>query len=154
MLAVIRPDHWNLPLLVHVFGAMVLVGALTTALLFQYASWRGADTTSFGRLVFRTLLYVALPAWFVMRIGAEWIYRRQGWEDAASEPAWLVVGYIAADLGGLLLLLAIILSGLGAGRLAATRGRGRGLTRAATVLVALALAALVAAAWAMSGKPG
>ncbi len=153
MLAIIRPDDWNLPLLVHVFGAMMLVGTLATSLLFQVATWRGDDTTAFGRLAFRTLLYVALPSWFVMRIGAEWIYRREGWEEATSEPAWLVVGYVTADLGGLLLLLAIILGGLGAGRLAATRGRGRGLVRASTVLVTLALVAYIAAVWAMSGKP-
>ena len=29
-IAAIRPDEWNLPLLVHVTGAMVLVGALVT----------------------------------------------------------------------------------------------------------------------------
>jgi uncharacterized membrane protein len=31
MLAAIRPDSWNFPLLLHVFGAMVLVGGLVTA---------------------------------------------------------------------------------------------------------------------------
>ena len=76
MLAAIRPDDWNLPLLVHVLGAMVLVGAVVTALSVQALGWRRqspAAATSYARLAFRTLLFVALPAWFVMRIGAQWI---------------------------------------------------------------------------------
>jgi hypothetical protein len=31
MLAVVRPDAWNLPLLVHVAGAMLLVGFVAVA---------------------------------------------------------------------------------------------------------------------------
>ena len=154
MLAIIRPDEWNLPLLVHVFGAMVLVGALTTAVLFGYASWRREATTAFGRLTFRTLLYVALPAWIVMRVGAQWIYSREDWEDANEEPFWLGIGWITAEGGGLFLLVAIVLAGLGSGRLAATRGRATGLSRAATVLATLVLLVSVFTAWAMSGKPG
>ena len=154
MLAAIRPDEWNLPLLVHVFGATLLVGALTTSVLFGYASWRAESTTAFGRLTFRTLLYVALPAWIVMRVGAQWIYSREGWEDAAEEPFWLAVGWIAGEGGGLLLLIAIVLAGLGTGRLAATRGRGTSLARAATVLAALVLVVNVFTAWAMAAKPG
>jgi hypothetical protein len=153
VLAIVRPDEWNLPLLVHVFGAMMLVGALTTAVLFGYASWRREATTAYGRLTFRTLLYVALPAWIVMRVGAQWVYSREGWEGT-SEPFWLGVGWITAEGGGLFLLIAIVLAGLGSGRLAATRGRAVGLSRAATVLATIVLVVNVFTAWAMSGKPG
>ena len=31
VLAAIRPDSWNFPLLVHVLGAMILVGGVLTA---------------------------------------------------------------------------------------------------------------------------
>ena len=154
VVAIVRPDEWNLPLLVHVLGAMVLVGALVTAVLFGIASWRAESRTAFGRLTFRTLLYVALPAWIVMRVGAQWIYAREEWEDAASEPFWLGIGWITAEGGGLLLLIAIVLAGLGTGRLAVTSGRRGGLARASTVLATLVLVAYVFTAWAMTGKPG
>jgi phosphoglycerol transferase MdoB-like AlkP superfamily enzyme len=155
MLAAIRPDDWNLPLLVHVLGAVVLVGALVTVLAVQSLGWRRqepAAATSYARLAFRTLLLVALPAWFVMRIGAEWIYSKEGFGEG-EEPAWLGIGYITADLGGLLLLVSIILSGLGVRRLRRGEGERSVLARIATVLVALALLAYVVAVWAMSAKP-
>lgn len=38
MLAVVRPDSWNLPLFLHVLGAMVLVGTLATAAVALLAS--------------------------------------------------------------------------------------------------------------------
>lgn len=40
MLAAIRPDSWNLPLLLHVFGAMVLVGGLVVAVAAQFLAWQ------------------------------------------------------------------------------------------------------------------
>jgi hypothetical protein len=89
-----------------------------------------------------------------MRIGAEWIYSREGWDDVESEPDWLGIGYVTADLGGLLLLVSIILAGLGARRLARGGGETSTLLRVATVLVTVALVAYVLAVWAMSGKPG
>jgi hypothetical protein len=152
-LAAIRPDEWNLPLLVHVLGAMVLVGGLTTAVAFQYAGWRSDRDAAFGRVAFRALLFVALPAWFVMRAGADWIWRREGWDEAAEEPAWLGVGWITADLGGLLLVVSIILAAIGVRR--ARRGeQGRSaLVRVSAVLVTLILLAYVIAVWAMTGKP-
>ena len=71
MLAAIRPDSWNYALFVHVLGAMILVGALVTAGTAQVLSWRpGGDAAAYARLAFRTLLFVGVPAWFVMRIGA------------------------------------------------------------------------------------
>lgn len=155
-LAVIRPDDWNLPLLVHVFGAMVLVGGLVTAVLFQAFGWRRQDPLAAAQLArfgFRTLAFVALPAWFVMRVGADWIYRTENWNDVPEEPAWLGIGYVTADLGGLLLLVAILLAGLGTRRLARTGAEASTLVRVATVLVTLALLVSVVATWAMSAKP-
>jgi hypothetical protein len=157
VLAAIRPDDWNFPLLVHVLGATLLVGGLLTAVAALFLAWRpqrNADAAAYGRLAFRSLLFVAFPSWWIMRIGAEWIYSREGWDDVDSEPDWLGIGYITSDLGGLLLLVSIILAGLGARRLARGGGETSTLLRVSTVLVTIALVAYVVAVWAMSGKPG
>jgi uncharacterized membrane protein len=155
-LAAIRPDEWNLPLFVHVFGAMVLVGALAAAVSFQVLGWRRQDpasAASFARLGFRTLLFVAFPAWGVMRIGAQWIYDEEDWGSAAEEPAWLGVGFVTADGGGVLVLVALVLAGLGARRLRRLDAGSSALVRVATVLVTIATLAFVVAVWTMSAKP-
>jgi uncharacterized membrane protein YhaH (DUF805 family) len=151
VLAVSRPTDWNLPLFVHVLGAMILVGGLLT----------GASTLAFARgdvrllrLGYWTLLAVALPGYVVMRIGAEWTYSKEGFADlpeGVSEPAWIGIGYLVADLGVLLVLIALILGGIGVRRL--RDGRGTGLLKAAMVIAWIVLAAAVIAVWAMAGKP-
>jgi hypothetical protein len=156
MLAAIRPDSWNFPLFLHVLGAMVLIGALATALTAQLLGWRrgaGAEALTYGRVAFRTLLFVGIPAWFAMRIGAEWIYSKEGWANVDNEPGWLGIGYITADLGGLLLLVSTILAGLGARRLARPEGGSAGLARSAGVLVLIVLAVYLVSVWAMTAKP-
>ncbi len=156
VLAVIRPDDWNFPLLVHVLGAVLLVGGLFTAVVAQFLGWRrqrSADAAAYARTGFRSLLFVAFPAWWIMRVGAEWIYRREGWDDAEDEPAWLGIGWVTSDLGGLLLLVSIVLAGLGARRLHVAGGETSMLLRVSTVLVTIALVAYVVAFWAMAGKP-
>jgi hypothetical protein len=150
LLAAIRPDEQNFPLFVHLLGAMVLVGGLLTtagALL-----WARGDVGSL-RLGYRALLAVAFPGWIVMRIGAEWIYSEQGWDDVSesAQPAWLGIGYLLADLGGLILLVSLIVGGIGVYRL--RDGRGAGLLKATLILSLILLAAYVVAVWAMSGKP-
>ena len=155
-LALIRPDDWNLPLLVHVFGAMVLVGGLVTALAFQVLGWRRHEppaAASLARLAFRTLLFVAFPAWWVMRIGAQWIYSEEDWESAAEEPAWLGVGWITSEGGGVFLLVGLILAGIGARRLGRSDTGSSALVRISTVLVTVAALFFVVAVWAMSAKP-
>ena len=155
MLAAIRPDSWNFPLLLHVFGAMVLVGGLITAFSAQFVGWhRGtpADALGFGRLGFRALLYAAVPGWILMRIGAGWIYEEVGY-TGDDDPAWLGVGFITAEAGGLLILIATILAGVGVRRLRTSGANGSGLIRVSTVLVAITLVAYVVAVWAMSAKP-
>ncbi|HSF61761.1 MAG TPA: hypothetical protein VLA69_08695 [Gaiellaceae bacterium] len=151
VLALSRPTDWNFPLFLHVLGAMILVGGLLT----------GASTLAFARgdvrflrLGYWTLLAVALPGYVVMRIGAEWTYSKEGWGDlpeGESEPAWIGIGYIIADLGALLVLIALILGGIGVRRL--RDGRGTGLLKAAMAIAWIVLAAAVIAVWAMAGKP-
>ena len=148
ILAAVRPDSWNFPLFVHVFGAMILVGGLLTgATTILYA--RG--DVRFLRLGYWTLLGVALPGYVVMRIGAQWIYSRSIYDDLPEDPTWIGIGFIVADLGALLTLVALILGGIGVSRL--NKGGGQGLLKAAMVIAWLVLAAALVAVWAMAGKP-
>jgi len=150
MLAAIRPDSWNFPLLLHVLGAMVLTGAmLTTSSALVFA--RGE--TRLLRFGYWTLLAVGLPGYILMRIGAEWTASKEGFsEEGAPEPDWLGIGYLVADLGALLLLIALILGGVGVYRLRA--GKGTGMLKATMVISVVLLASYVVAVWAMSAKPG
>ena len=152
MLAAIRPDSWNYALFLHVLGATVLVGALVTAGTAQVLSWReNRDAAVFSRFAFRTLLFVGIPAYFAMRIGAEWIYSKEKWADVPNEPDWLGIGYITADLGGLLLLIALILGGIGIRKSRA--GGGTGLLKTSGAVATLLVAAYVVTVWAMGAKP-
>ena len=122
----IRPDSWNLPLFVHVAGAMAVTAAVVVAVGALVLAWRAsgeerAAITAFG---FRTLLYAGIPAYFVMRIGAEWILSKEN-IPTDNEPGWVGTGYATADLGGILILIATILTGLGMRRLRAGRRRRR-----------------------------
>ena len=157
MLAAIRPDDWNFPLLLHVLGASILLGALITAVTAQLLAWKratAADAIAFARLSFRTLLFLAIPAWILMRVGAEWIASKEGWDDVDEEPLWLGLGFITAEAGGLLLLISTILAGIGARRLGRSNGeQGTTLVRVATVLSLLLVVAYVIVTWAMAAKP-
>jgi hypothetical protein len=151
-LALVRPDSWNFPLFVHIVGAVVLVGGILTAA--SFLGYARGDARLL-RLGYWSLLAVALPGWVIMRIGAEWIYSKEGWDDlpeGVDEPAWLGIGYFAADLGGLILLVSLILGGVGVYRM--REGKGAGLLKTVLVLSVVLLAVYVVAAWAMAGKPG
>jgi hypothetical protein len=152
VLAAIRPDSVNGPLLLHVLGALVLVGALLTASVAAIVGWRD-ETPLLTRLSYKTLLLVAFPAWIVMRVGAEWTYSREHLDKVynGDDPAWLGIGYGTADTGGLLLLIALILGGVGLRRM--RRGGGPTLLRVSAVLGTLILLVYVVALWAMGGKP-
>jgi hypothetical protein len=153
VLAAIRPDDWNFPLLLHVLGAMLLVGGLLAAVTSLWLGWRG-DALTLPRLGFRSLLLVAFPAWWLMRIAAEWTASKEGFSGEEEGPAWLGIGYITAEGGGLLILISIILTGLGVRRMRqAEPPRASVLVRIGTVLVTIVLAAYVVAVWAMTAKP-
>ena len=147
-LAVIRPDEWNVPLFVHVLGAIVLVGGVMTA---AGALGYARGNVAMLRAGYFSLLAVALPGWILMRVGAQWIYDEEGFEGG-EEPTWLTLGWLTADPGGALLLVALVTGGVGVRRLG--DGRGSGLLRATLVISVILLAAYVVAIWAMSGKPG
>ena len=100
MIAFSRP-FW--PLFLHVLGAMVLVGAILAVLVLTIAAWRRPQTASLRSGTLQTLLFVAIPAWVVMRIGAEWIWSNEK-DVYPKDPTWVGIGLGVAD-GGLLVLL-------------------------------------------------
>jgi hypothetical protein len=144
-LAVIRPDEWDLPLFLHVLGAMLLVGTLLLAGLVLFAR-RDAG------LGFRVLLLGVLPSYILMRVGGEWIASEENFGD--SEPDWLTVGYITADLGAVLIVVSLVLTGIAARRSRRPEARGGALIRVSGGIAYLLLAAYIVAVWAMTAKPG
>jgi hypothetical protein len=150
MLAAMRPDAWNVPLLVHVFGAMVAVGGLVTA---TAALSLAKGEARLLRLGYFSLLAITLPGWIIMRIGAQWILSKEGWDDLPDKliPSWIGIGFLIADIGGLILLVSLIVGGIGVRRM--RDGKGGGLLRATLILAVVLLAACLVAVWAMAGKP-
>ena len=150
MLAAIRADSINLPLFLHVLGAMLLVGALLAVVITHLLAQRAdGPTTNLDRLTLRTTLMGVLPAYVLMRVGAQWTESEEGFTD---EPLWLDIGYGTAELGLLLVLISSILSGVGLRRLAAGTGGDRAATAVRIMAMVVLVAALVAV-WAMSAKP-
>jgi hypothetical protein len=148
-IATIRPDNQDFPLFLHVFGAMILVGGLLTGAS-SLALARG--DVRFLRLGYKSLLAVALPGWLLMRIGAEWIASKEGWNaKGVPTPTWLNIGFLVADIGGVILLVSLVVGGVGVRRLNA--GRGSSLLKTTLVLSVVLLGAYVVAVWAMAGKP-
>jgi hypothetical protein len=145
-----RPHSWDLALLVHVFGAMVLVGGLLTAAAAGIIGWND-ESGALRRLSYWTLLTVAFPGWIVMRVGAEWIASNEGLDNLKNDPTWLNIGFMTADGGGLLLLISLIIGGIGVRRMRS--GGGNVLIKATSVIATVLVAAYVVTVWAMGGKP-
>ena len=148
-MAAIRPDSSNIALLVHVLGAMVLVGALVLAVGALVAAWR-SNSTDLVRLGYRALLWGALPAWVVMRVGAQWIYSKEGLDSASL--TWADVGFITSEGGLLFMIIATVVAGLAVRRVGRGGSIGSG-ARVAAVLVSLVVVIYVVAIWAMTTKP-
>jgi uncharacterized membrane protein len=155
VLAAIRPTGWDFPLFLHVLGAMILVGGLVVAVAMQLLAWRRRDpagVAAFSRGAFWALLTVALPGWVLMRVGGEWIYSKEGW-TGDNDPDWLGIGYLAADVGFLVLLVTVLLAGLGVRQLRRSGGGASILGRVATPLATILLILYLVAVWAMTTKP-
>ena len=149
VLAAVRPDAWNFPLLLHVLGAMVLVGALVLTSSALVLAWRN-DAPALVRLGIRSLFIGVLPGWVLMRVGAEWIASKEDLENAKL--SWLDVGFSTADGGFVLIVVAMIVAGI-ATRRARRSGASPGLGRTLAVLASVLLVAYVVAIWAMTTKP-
>jgi hypothetical protein len=147
MLALVRPDSWNFPLFLHILGAIVLAGSIGAVTVFALAARKqSAHRALLSRLAFRTLIFVVVPAFIVMRVGAQLIADK---EFPDKTPGWVAVGFVVSE-PGLILLIAL-------GVLAWVSARRGGAGRASVALAILApvyLAALAVAWWAMSAKPG
>ena len=158
VLAIVRPSDWEYPLFVHVLGAMLLVGGVLLVALALVLAWRSVDrrhARTLTQLAYRALFVVVLPAYVVMRIGAQWIEREEGWGD--DEPDWLGIGYVVGDLVSWPLLLAsLVMAAIGLRRVRAAGDEsagGDGLGRAVAVVTVVLLFAYVVAIWAMTAKP-
>ena len=144
VLAAIRPDDWNFPLLLHILSAMVLFGAVVLA-----AVSVGGNSQAGLRLGFRSLLIAAIPSWIAMRLSAQWIASEENLlEEDVDAPAWIDIGFITSEASLLALIAGTVCAGI-----AARRGRGGGLRTATVVLVGITIVAYVVAIWAMSTKP-
>jgi hypothetical protein len=149
MLAAIRPNDIDFAVFVHVLGAMILVGGLITSATAALVGWRDA-TPRLLRFSYLTLLTVALPGFIVMRAAAEWVYEKEHWDDLDKQgisPTWLDIGFIVADIGALLMLIALVVGAFG------YRRRNVPLLKATAVISVVLMAAYLVAVWAMSGKP-
>jgi hypothetical protein len=150
MVLAIRPSSWNFPLLLHVGGALLLVGTLVVAVGCMILAWRSADTDASATLTrfgFRTVLLGVLPSFILMRLAGQWIASKEGLDN--SKATWIGIGYAAGDFGLLVLIVAAILAWLAARKRAALGVTGR----ISTVLVAILLIAYLVAIWAMTTKP-
>lgn len=105
MIAAIRPHSFDFPLLLHVFGAIMLFGTTLATAALSLTSWRLPGVAVVSRSAFWALLAGAIPAWVLMRAGAAWIYSKEGF-SGHDDPTWIGVGYLVADPGVVILLLA------------------------------------------------
>jgi len=148
--AAIRPDSWNFPLLLHVAGAMLIVGVLVTVAGLLFAARKG-DAPALTRASFRVMLFAGIPSYLLMRVGAEIVASE---ENVSDDSTWIGIGYITSDLGGLFIIIATVLAGVGSRRLSAEGGGERSRSGAvAAGLTVVTLAAYLVAIWAMATKP-
>ena len=145
------PDSWDLPLFVHILGAMLLVGALTLSAVSLIAAWR-SGSAALTKLGLMSLFYGALPGYIVMRGGAQWIVSKEHLDELQ----------VSLDRHRLRRLRHRVPA---AGRLAGDRrdrrpqdqprrgGSPSISARIATGLVSLFLLACLVAVWAMTTKP-
>lgn len=134
-------DGW---FFLHVFGAMVMVGALLLAVTSLVTAWRADDLGSM-RLGYRALLWGALPAWLVMRVFGQVLLDEGGYDE---EAAWVGTGFGASEVGLLFLVAATVLAGL-----SVRRAAGGTRIRAAVVCVGIMLLLSLIAIFAMTTKP-
>jgi hypothetical protein len=152
IVAAVRAGEVNLPLFLHVLGAMLLVGALLAVAVAVVLDWQRPGTAlSLTRFALWTVPLGVLPAWVLMRTGAQWTEAKENLPEAVEDSTWLEIGYVTADGGAVLILVSIVLSVIGLRKLRG--GGGRGLGRAVGVISIVLLAAYLVAVWAMSTKP-
>jgi hypothetical protein len=150
--SVTRPDSWDLPLFVHIFGAMLLTGALFLSAVSLIVAWRG-NAAALTRLGFMSLFYGAIPGWIIMRAGAAWIANKEGLDNDKVDLSWIDIGNTTADLGFVLLIVSTVIGGIVVRRINRNQDGSGVSTRVATVLVSLLVVAYFVTVWAMTTKP-
>ena len=135
----------------HVLGAMVLLGTLMLVATAILSSWRreGDDADRLRRFGLWTLIAGVLPGYILMRVGAQWVESAEELTEIQEEQAWIGIGYVTADGGGLLILISVVLAAVGL-----RRASNRPLARAVGVIATLLVAAYLIAVWAMTTKVG
>ena len=145
MIALIRPHSWDLPLFVHVVGAVLLFGGVASVALLSIGALREqAHAIVLRRTAFATTVLLVWPSYVVMRVGAQWILSREGLDK--NPPGWAGVGFAVSDAGILVLAVITLLGWLSPRR----PGAGKFLAG----LSVLYLIALGVAWFAMTAKPG
>jgi len=137
---------------VHLVGATIAFGGLLACAVSLLLA-RGE--TRLLRLGYFSLLLVSLPGWILMRLAGQWLFDQQKWSELPSNlnnPAWLKIGFIVADWGGVLFLISLAVGAVGVRRLQTGNGRTALLRTTMAISLVLALAYAVAV-WAMTGKP-
>ena len=149
MLALVRPESWNLPLFFHVLGATLTFGATATVALLGFAGLRGdPDRAGWLRgLAFWVGFTVLVPAFIMMRGAALWIVDKE-YPGGHHEPGWVGVGFIVTEPGALLIIVLLVLAFL------ASRRPTFRAAAAVPWLATIYLVALGVAWFAMTGKPG
>ena len=143
-----RPDSWDLPLFLHVLGAMILVGGMIAVTVLAFTAGRASQHALLARATLWTSLVVVVPAWIVMRAAAEWIYSREPF-NGHNDPNWVGVGFAVSDAGLLVVLLTTGLSFWW------SRRGGEGWQGSALRAIGVLYLVALAFAWfAMAAKPG
>jgi hypothetical protein len=132
-------------LYVHVLGAVLLFGSVGAVTLLAVAAiWRPpAEAVALRRIAFWTTLVLVVPAFVVMRVGAQWVLDHEGLDK--NSPGWVNAGFIISDGGALVVVLLGLFAWLSTKR--------PGLGRVLAGLGCIYLVALGVAWFAMAGKP-
>jgi hypothetical protein len=142
----------DLPLFTHIFGAMLLTGALFLSAVSLIVAWRGGRP-ALTKLGFMSLFYGAIPGWIMMRAGAAWIANKEGLDNGKVNLSWIDIGNTTADLGFVLLIVSTVIGGIVVRRINRNADGSGVSTRVATVLVSLLVVAYFVTVWAMTTKP-
>jgi hypothetical protein len=99
-------------LYVHVLGAVLLFGGvLAVTLLASAALTRPPEqAVVLRRIAFWTSLVFLVPAFIVMRVGAQWVLNHEHLDK--HTPGWAVAGFTISDGGGVLILVLALLAWL------------------------------------------
>ena len=145
---ILQGPSGELPLYVHLLGAMATFGGIATVALVGFAARRRPPEQSamLRRVAWWTLLFVVIPGFIALRGGAQWIQDKEFPHDA---PGWTDVGFFVTEVGGVLILLPLLITGF----LAARRETVSRLGVVVPALATIYLAALAVALWAMTAKP-